>query len=137
MIILPTKNYYIYGRIKQVVRHFIYGIEKGCSFFIQYYGIRRTDKLYASLVDKNWRGLTKNQHREIDVFWSKYANIRHCSHAFYFQKTGIFCKEYVPDGLWRYVIDPYFNNWDIAKHIDNKCYYHRMFLLKWGGGNYA
>lgn len=102
--------------------------------------VRYKDKLYLSLVQQTTqleRGgakslktkeiLTAEQHRSIDDLYSKYVRIRHNSHLFYTSKTGKFQKNYIPDSLWGNYIDTYYNDWNRANHIDNKCYYPRMF----------
>lgn len=48
-------------------------------------------------------------------------------HTFYTEKTGIFDLKYIPDDIYYCYIDPYFNKWDKALVIDNKCLYPRLF----------
>lgn len=106
--------------------------------------VKRVDDLYLSLIQQITQTqhypttpssrfvnvnelLTKEQHQEVDDLFSRYIKTRHNSHLFYTAKTGIFQKEYIPDSIWKNYIDPYYNNWNLANAIDNKCYYPRMF----------
>ena len=44
-------------------------------------------------------------------------------HDFYTQKTGVFCADYIPDDIYYAYVDPFYNDWEAAKILDNKCYY--------------
>lgn len=48
-------------------------------------------------------------------------------HEFYTQKTHLFDLRYIPDDIYYAYIDPYYNDWAIASHLDNKCYYYKIF----------
>lgn len=63
----------------------------------------------------------------IDSYYSRFIKIRHCSHLFYTSKTGKFYQNYIPDGIYYNIIDPFFNDWKMANYIDNKCYYSKIF----------
>lgn len=93
--------------------------------YLQYLRIKKDDDLMSSRISRYV--LTSEQHSEIDKFWSRFYNIRHSSHEYYTQVTGKFYKEYIPNSLWKRIIDPWFNEWKLAHYIDNKCYYHRIF----------
>ena len=71
--------------------------------------------------------LTKTQKEEIDSLYSKYFKVNYSSHLFYTLKTGHFCKNYIPDSIYTCIIDPFFNNWQMASVLDNKCYYPMLF----------
>ena len=71
--------------------------------------------------------LTSSQRKQVNDFWDRYTSVRLNAHTFYFEKTGYFSPYYIPDSIHIYRIDPYFNDWGKAKHIDNKCYYRRIF----------
>lgn len=103
------------------------------SFIIKSYNkwllsrrIKNIDNTYYALID-NTSILTKKELNQINEFYKKYVNIRWYSHAFYKEKTGIFDPLYIPDSIFNNYVDRYFNNWDIANYLDNKCYYLRMF----------
>ena len=36
-------------------------------------------------------------------------------------------KYYIPNSIFRCIIDPYYNDWKMAYYLDNKCYYPKMF----------
>lgn len=63
----------------------------------------------------------------VKSFYKPFIKIRPYAHAFYKEKTGLFAVNYIPDSIHIAYIDPYFNDWTLAKHIDNKCYYPRLF----------
>lgn len=71
--------------------------------------------------------LTREQKNEVDQLWGRYKKISYYSHAFYLEKTGTFNPYYVPNYINRAIIDPFFNDWSMARYLDNKCYYPRMF----------
>ncbi|MBQ9977546.1 MAG: hypothetical protein IJP21_03020 [Clostridia bacterium] len=94
-------------------------------------GIRRlhmkrlVEKLKKSQTDKNV--LTKGMETEVKSFWDKYKSVPFVYHNFYTEKNGEFHKEYIPDEIYYNYVQPYFNNYRLAKALDNKCYYHKMF----------
>ena len=90
--------------------------------------VRDMDRLYLSLCRPATEGgLSSEQHRSIDSFYSKYKKVRHNSHIFYKSKTGFFYKEFIPDSLYSNYIDQFYNDWHLAGILDNKCYYPRLF----------
>lgn len=94
-------------------------------------GIRRTHmrKLVRKLKKSQTNGavLTKQMKKEARDFWSKYKSVPLIYHNFYTEKYGEFHKEYIPDEIYYNYIQPYFNNYRLAKALDNKCYYDKMF----------
>ena len=92
--------------------------------FEQFYYIcvyNREHKLYSQFK------LNKQQIAEIDAVYKRFKKIKHFSHAFYTDKTGIFSPYYIPDGFYYAYIDHYYNDWKKAKIMDNKCEYYKMF----------
>ena len=71
--------------------------------------------------------LNKKQLGEVDAFWSQFVKVRPFSHAFYTEKTGVFSPLYLPDSIYFFYIDQFYNSWEAAKYLDNKCFYPRMF----------
>lgn len=71
--------------------------------------------------------LTSEMKKEAKAFWSNYRCVPLMYHNFYTEKYGEFYKEYIPDEIYYNDIQPYFNNYRLAKALDNKCYYHKMF----------
>ena len=117
--------------LMRIVRRFLSSVSK------KYHRIRtdnywknnakRQDNMYLSFVSKGENVLSAEQHASIDKYFSKYCKIRHASHAFYTDKTGVFDCRYIPDSLHHCVIDRFYNNWAAAKYLDNKCYYPLFF----------
>lgn len=71
--------------------------------------------------------LTREQEEQIQAFYRPYGKVDTWFHNFYFQKTGEFRVDYLPEDLYYCRIDPHFNDWHEGTYLDNKCYYRRMF----------
>ena len=86
---------------------------------------------------KDWRNfaikyiddyiLTKEQKRQIMDYYKPYFKSKALFHEFYTEKTGKFYVNYIPDDIYYCYIDPFFNDWEKAKYIDNKCIYQNLF----------
>lgn len=75
--------------------------------------------------------LTPEQKQEIDNFWKPYCKVSGIEHQFYAEKRSLgggeaFSARYMPDSIYYTHIDPYFNNWEAAPILDNKCQYAKM-----------
>ena len=94
-------------------------------------GIRRVHMkklvrhLKKSQTDKDV--LTKEMKKEAKAFWSNYKPVPLIYHNFYTEKFGEFHSEFIPDEIYYNYIQPHFNNYRLAKALDNKCYYSKMF----------
>lgn len=88
--------------------------------------IRIFDAEHKSMTPHNM-DLTIEQRKEIDKLFKPYITIRYSSHLFYSAVSGTFYKEYIPNSIFRCIIDPYYNDWKMAYYLDNKCYYSKMF----------
>ncbi len=86
---------------------------------------RLVEKLKKAQSDKYV--LTKAMEKEIKSFWNQYKSVPNLYHNFYTEKNGEFYKEYIPDEIYYNYVQPYFNNYRLAKALDNKCYYQKMF----------
>lgn len=73
--------------------------------------------------------LTEEQKDEAIAFWKKWAKISTTSHAYYTEKLGVFNAANIPDSLYYTKVDQYFNDWELAKVVDNKVNYYRMFPM--------
>ena len=96
------------------------------------YKIYNREKLWRSLVKQKIEGdkLSKGQKESLVLFYkSYYPEITPLFHEWYFEKCGIFDVNYIPSDLYFGYIDPYFNNWDHAEFVGNKC----MYDILWGG----
>lgn len=86
------------------------------------------DNILAKERITNGTVLNLEQKRKVNEIWGKYIqHISYYSFAFYLEKTQSFSPLFVPDAYYYYYIDMVLNNWDLAKYIDNKCYYPRLF----------
>lgn len=74
--------------------------------------------------------LSETQKQEAYVFFLNNTGKRISTkfHEFYAQKTGRFDSKIIPDDIYYSYVDQFFNDWNMVKYIDNKCYYHRLFL---------
>lgn len=74
--------------------------------------------------------LSEEQKKKVLLHWNCYQNLFEVDsifHSFYYDKTGIFDVNFMPVDIFYCFIDPYFNKWDIAPVIDNKCMYRQLF----------
>ncbi len=75
--------------------------------------------------DKN--SLTNEQKKIVKEFYSDYCKVSTDFHCFYTEKTGVFSEKYIPDDVYFNRVNTYFNDKNLAKVIDNKCYYSLFF----------
>lgn len=74
--------------------------------------------------------LSKAQKEEVRSFWGRYQelfDIDTVFHSFYLERTGCFDVRYMPVDMYYCFVDPFYNNWDMAPTIDNKCLYPQLF----------
>ena len=71
--------------------------------------------------------LTASRRKEIIDFFKPYARPYIKFNQFYTEKTGRFYADYIPDDMYITAIDQYYNDWDKAVKLDDKCYYDRLF----------
>jgi len=93
------------------------------------YSKRKVKKHYRNAMKKSVTNniMSKEQKNKVRNFYKPYRNITMDFHEFYYQKTGKFYENYLPDDLYYCDIDMYFNDWNAGAIIDNKCFYNRMF----------
>lgn len=73
------------------------------------------------------RDLNKVQIQEIHDLYKGTPHFSMVFHQFYTNATGNFHADYMPDALYYQYIDPFFNDWEMAKYIDHKGLYRLMF----------
>lgn len=97
--------------------------------FADQYRIHFRKKDWRNFAIKNTNGcvLTEEQKMQIMQYYKPYLKVKTLFHAFYTEKTGKFYVNYIPDDIYYCYIDPYFNDWEEAKYIDNKCMYQDLF----------
>uniref|UniRef100_UPI0025935665 sugar-transfer associated ATP-grasp domain-containing protein n=1 Tax=uncultured Prevotella sp. TaxID=159272 RepID=UPI0025935665 len=71
--------------------------------------------------------LSGNQKESVKDLFRNTPAFSFIFHRFYTMATGIFSEKYMPDSLYYQYIDPYFNNWNMAKYLDHKGMYRNMF----------
>ena len=98
-------------------------------------GLRLSRKMYAKddLAEKkkscSFKGLTDEQKDKIKDYWNGFGvkNYDIEWFDFYTTLTDIFDPRYIPGDIYLAYVDPYFNNADACKHIDNKNLYDLIF----------
>lgn len=70
--------------------------------------------------------LTEDEIRQIQDFTKPYFKTDNAFHDFYKKHTGNFYVEYIPDDIYFTKIDTFFNDWNKAYKLDDKCYYDRL-----------
>lgn len=71
--------------------------------------------------------LSKEQEKEVEAYFAPYFKPDMRFSAFYTNKTGRFCANYMPDDIYYSRVDTYYNDWDKALYMDDKCYYDSLF----------
>lgn len=73
--------------------------------------------------------LSSEENNCIDAYYAKYGfnKVSHVFHAFYKNVVGEFDVRFLPETIYYRHIDRFYNNWDMAKHLDNKTFYQWYF----------
>lgn len=93
----------------------------------RYSRYRRERRSLISRIKKGGIKLTKKELKEIESVYSFYFKTDGIAHRFYKQVTGVFDPYFLPDEIYYCYVDPYYNDWNLARIIDNKCYYPLIF----------
>lgn len=111
------------SKIKRIIKGFFDGIKKSSQ---RRKLKRREIKKTAPHVTKPLD--SKQKQAAVDYFapYTK-KSVDTLYHAFYTEKTGRFCPEYLPRDLYANYISQYFNDWAASEQMDNKCYYQTYF----------
>lgn len=97
--------------------------------FAEWYRVheRKKDWVRFAALHTRERILSKQQTDQAKKFYEPYCKINPIFFEFYREKTGEFSPYFLPDDIYYGYVDPYFNDWTKAKHMDNKCFYASMF----------
>ena len=87
---------------------------------------RSANETMQNIKSEKSNVLTNEQKKNIKNYFKKYIKVNTKSHNFYMQKTGNYYVNYLPEDMYLYYIDGFYNDWRIAFVIDNKCYYKRL-----------
>lgn len=74
--------------------------------------------------------LSEEQIKQVKDYYGRFDlcfDVDTVFHDCYLEKSGKFDVRYFPDNIYYCYVDPYYNNWEKARYIDNKCTYPRMF----------
>lgn len=71
--------------------------------------------------------LTKEQKKEVKDFYSKYGKVSWKFHNFYLEKTGRFAVNYIPEDVYFTKIGRFYNEFLVARVVNNKCDYQRIY----------
>lgn len=89
---------------------------------------RRKDWLDFAERNTECTVLTDSQKERVDAFYRPYGKkISYAFHAFYLEKTKVFSEKIIPEDFYFCYVDPFFNDWDRARVMDNKCNYSLYF----------
>lgn len=125
MIKTKIKQYKWYDRVLPKLLN-VHNLMGGGRYF-EFVRTRHGDEELLSFVNQRTTVLTKLEKREIADLFHRWFNIRYSAHLFYKEKLGYFDKNFIPNGVHSAKIDRYFNDWNKASIIDNKCYYPTIF----------
>lgn len=89
--------------------------------------LRRMTSINLASNNSNRNVLSKSQEKEIKDYYKPFIKTSTVFHNYYTEKTGQYFKEYIPEDIYFCYIDPYFNDVNAAKYLDNKCLYHMFF----------
>ncbi len=93
----------------------------GRNYTMHKYVHRRVDRDTKAMV------LDNNQKNEIKNYFSDYGKVSLKFHNFYTEKTGKYYVNYIPDDMYFNKINRYYNDYQLSKAIDHKCYYTNLF----------
>lgn len=104
-------------------------IKQSVYNFANWYRIINRKKDWKEFATKHTKkcSLTPEQIQQAKDFYAPYYAIEPIFFHFYYEKTGTFDVRFVPDDVYYCYVDPYFNDWDQAIYVDNKCFYPHMF----------
>lgn len=110
-------------RIRSTIIHFYQGIGKTV------YNWRIRNWAYSRI--KSYKPtnivLSKEQIKEIKNHYGRYFRPKIKFYQFYIDAFGKFDINFLPDDVYYTIIDRYYNDWDKALMMDDKCYYDRLF----------
>lgn len=96
----------------------------------QYLGDIQRRKDCIKFAKENTKiSLDKDKQEEVKNYWKRYCKVNTVFHDFYYEKSGCFDVKYIPDDLYYTKIDTFYNDWNAAKIVDNKCYYENLFSV--------
>lgn len=80
---------------------------------------------------KNPAVLSDAQVQELTAFWKRYDEHYDVkNHVFFKETRGEYNPYYVPNGFHYMVIDKFYNDWNMALYMDNKCLYNRLLNVR-------
>ena len=94
---------------------------------------RYTNKIYFKFLVpfkyiKQNKKIDKKYKKDIKEYWKKYIKISTNYHKLYSDCNGIKSVKYIPDYVWYYWIEYYFNKVEYAPAIDDKNYYDSLLI---------
>lgn len=115
--------------IKNTAKKVIEKIDKGMICARARFSANNRRRFWRNFASKNTEKqlLTQEQKADVKAYYKPFCTTTTLFHSFYTEKTGEFCVNYIPDDVHSCKIDPYFNNWEEAEYVDNKCMYSNLF----------
>ena len=104
-------------------------MKKASDFLILKYRRKGRINTLQDFVKKHTNNpvLSESEMNEVRNYYQNYCKVEDIFFAYYKEKTGNFDCRYLPDDIYFAYILPYFDGWDDAIYLDNKCYYDIMF----------
>lgn len=104
-------------------------LKRAAYNFADWYRIIYRKKDWRAFATKHTHSklLTAEQIEEARNFFKPYTEIEPIFFEFYREKHGKFDVRFIPDDIYYCYVDPHFNDWHLAKRLDNKCFYRNMF----------
>ena len=123
------KNKYVHNknvRIEQINSQLEYYSYKYCFNSKDNFSNTEFNRIEPEIA-AYWKSLMQKRSQGIsDITYNSYRRIVE-STQYYFFKTGRYSMNYIPDGVFYSLIDPFFNSEQFANQFDNKSYYPLIF----------
>ena len=85
-------------------------------------------KKNLKMIEENdYRDLTDKEKEEIRKRYARYVNIDPIYHRVYTARSGFFSADYIPEDLYACTIERFYTDRELARFLDNKCYYESFF----------
>lgn len=79
------------------------------------------------IEENDYRDLTDKEKEEIKKRYARYVNIDPIYHRVYTARSGCFSADYIPEDLYACTIERFYTDRELARFLDNKCYYESFF----------
>lgn len=95
--------------------------------YVLYQRAKSSNKEIGGYIEK--RSLPKEKEQAALAFYAPYHKCDPVSFHYYYEKTGDFSVNYLPEDLYFCYIEPHYNDWREGAYADNKVLYHKMYPM--------